>query len=63
MKETTLALIRTVLDGDSTVTKEQLEHIMRTCKQSTVRRKLINARQAMSILEVSRQTLLSYGYL
>ena len=44
MKETTLALIRTVLDGDNTVTKEQLEHIMRTCKQSTVRRKLINAR-------------------
>ena len=60
MKETSLALIRTVLDGDNTVTQEQNDHIMRTCKQSVMRRKLINAKQAMRILEVSRPTLLAY---
>ncbi|MBO4491319.1 MAG: hypothetical protein J5944_08180 [Lentisphaeria bacterium] len=60
MKETSLALIRTVLDGDNTVTKEQNDHIMRTCKHPIMRRKLINAKQAMSILEVCRPTLLAY---
>ena len=60
MKETTITLVRTVLTGDDTVSREQLENVMHACKQVVVRRNLINAKQAMGILQISRPTLLAY---
>ncbi len=60
MKSTTLDMIRTILSGDETVTGEHADSILRSCKQATVRRKLINAKEAMSLLGVSRPTLRSF---
>lgn len=57
MKTTTLDMIRTILSGDETVTGEHADWIIRSCKQPVVRRHLISAREAMSLLGVSRPTL------
>ena len=66
MKPTTIDMIRTILSGDETVTMEHADSILRSCKQSTVRRHLVNAKRAMEILGISRPTLRAYvndGYL
>ena len=60
MKETTIDLIRTVLYSDETVTAEHQDSILRACRQTAVRRKLIGAKAAMEILQVSRPTLREY---
>ena len=59
-------MIRTILSGDETVTVEHADNILRSCKQPTVRRHLVNAKKAMEILGISRPTLRAYvkgGYL
>lgn len=61
MQTKTLELIRTVLNGDRTVTDEQSEHVLRACRQEKPRRKLIGAREAQGILQVSRPTLRAYA--
>ena len=60
MKNTTLDLISTVLSNDETVTPEHADSILRVCRQPVVRRKLIGAKEAMEILNVSRPTLRAY---
>ncbi len=60
MKETTIDLIRTVLRSDETVPPEHLDSILKACRQTAVRRKLIGAKAAMEILQVSRPTLREY---
>lgn len=60
MKSTTLNLIKTILSGDETVSGEHAAIILRSCKQPTVRRHLVNAKRAMEILEISRPTLRAY---
>lgn len=46
------------MKADTTVSEEQAASILRCCKQTTVRRRLINAREAMAILGgISRPTL------
>ena len=60
MTEVTLNTIQALLKADPTVTEEQANNILRCCKQTTVRRRLINAREAMAILDVSRPTLRAY---
>ena len=66
MKPTTIDMIRTILSGDETVSGEHADSILRSCKQPTVRRHLVNAKRAMEILGISRPTLRAYvksGYL
>ena len=60
MTDVTLNTIQALLKADTTVTEEQAKSILRSCKQTNVRRHLINAREAMSILGVSRPTLRAY---
>ena len=60
MKETTIDLIRTVLRSDETVPPEHLDSILKACRQTAVRRKLIGAKTAMEILQISRPTLREY---
>ncbi len=60
MTEVTLNTIQALLKADNTVTEEEAKCIIRSCKQSNTRRHLINAREAMEILGVSRPTLRSY---
>ena len=66
MTPATINAIQTLLKADATVDEEQAANILRCCKQTNVRRRLINAREAMAILAVSRPTLRFYvkqGYL
>ncbi len=60
MTQATINAIRALLKSDATVTAEHTESILRSCKQTNVRRHLINAREAMSILGVARPTLRAY---
>ena len=60
MKETTIDLIRTVLRSDETVSREHQDSILRACRQTAIRRKLIGAKAAMEILQISRPTLREY---
>lgn len=53
-------MIRTILSGDETVSGEHADSILRSCKQPTVRRHLVNAKKAMEILGISRPTLRAY---
>ena len=58
MTESTINTIQAILKADTTVSEEQAASILRCCKQTTVRRRLINAREAMAILgSISRPTL------
>ena len=58
MTESTINTIQAILKADTTVSEEQAASILRCCKQTTVRRRLINAREAMAILGgISRPTL------
>ncbi len=60
MKADTLHLIQSILTNDLTVSPEIRENILKTARQTVPRRKLINAKRAMEILEISRPTLRSY---
>ena len=60
MTQSTIDAIQALLRSDTTVTEEQAKGILRSCKQTTVRRHLINAREAMAILGVTRPTLRAY---
>jgi len=60
MTQSTIDAIQALLRSDTTVTEEQAKGILRCCKQTTVRRHLINAREAMAILGVTRPTLRAY---
>ena len=53
-------MIRTILSGDETVSGEHADSILRSCKQPTMRRHLVNAKRAMEILGISRPTLRAY---
>jgi hypothetical protein len=57
MTDVTLNTIQALLKADTTVTEEQAKSILRSCKQTNMRRHLINAREAQSILSCSRPTL------
>ena len=67
MTQSTIDAIQALLRSDTTVSEEQAKGILRCCKQTTARRHLINARNAMSILgDISRPTLRAFvkqGYL
>ena len=60
MTQSTIDAIQALLKADTTVTEEQTKSILRCCKQTNARRHLINAREAMGILGVSRPTLRAY---
>ena len=64
MKDITLELIKNILAVDETVTKGKADDILFACTQeqstSSRPRHLINAKEAMRILDVSRPTLTSY---
>jgi len=61
MTSETIARIRAILKADTTVTEEQAKSILRCCKRTDVpRHLLINAREAMAILGVTRPTLRAY---
>ena len=60
LSEKTIGFIRQILDGDSDVTQPEKEQIMKACK-SRPKRKLISAKTAMEMLQVSRPTLRQYA--
>jgi predicted DNA-binding transcriptional regulator AlpA len=60
MKTETISVIRSILTADETLPKEEIDDILLSVRQTTKHRHLINAREAMSILRVSRPTLRSY---
>ena len=57
MTQTTINAIQALLKSDNTVTDEQAQKILNCCKMPTVRRRLINAREAQKMLSCSRPTL------
>ena len=61
MTSDTMNAIRALLAADRTVTDAQIENVLRACRATTPKRKLITAKQAMEILDVSRPTLRSYA--
>lgn len=66
MTQSTIDVIHALLRADTTVTEEQAKSILSCCNQTTPRRHLINAREAMELLSISRPTLRAYakrGYL
>ena len=60
MNVKTIDLISAVLANDKSVSPEHAESILRLCRQDRPRRKLIKAKDAMGILDVSRPTLRAY---
>ena len=60
LQESTIVLIRQVLAGDPQATETEKEQIMKACK-SRPKRKLISAKAAMEMLQVSRPTLRQYA--
>lgn len=57
MKRQTMAIVRAALDSDETVTDAERMALLRN---QPVRKKVLNARQAMDILKVSRNSLRAY---
>ncbi len=58
MTDSTINTIQAILKADTTVSEDHAANILRCCRQTTVRRRLINAREAMVILGgISRPTL------
>ena len=58
MTDSTINTIQAILKADTTVSEDHAASILRCCRQTTVRRRLINAREAMAILGgISRPTL------
>ena len=64
MKDITLELIKNILAVDETVTKGKADDILFACTQEQFTgskpRHLINVKEAMRILDVSRPTLVAY---
>ena len=60
MTQSTIDAIQALLKSDASVTEEQAKSILRCCKRKNVPRHLINAREAMAILGVTRPTLRAY---
>ncbi len=60
MKQNTIDIIASLLASDETVSPEQKDAIMRATRQTTPKRKLINAKTACEILGISRPTLREY---
>lgn len=60
MKPETVNVIRSILAADDSVSKEQLESFIRHFEQSTGACRMIDAKEAMRMLGVSRPTLRSY---
>lgn len=61
MKPTTLELIKTVLNGDDTLSPAEVDNIIRKLgRKESTKRNLIQAKEAMTILNVSRPTLLNW---
>ena len=58
-KEETIILIQRVLDGDSTITAQEKEQILKACRNQALRM-VISAKEAMRILGISRPTLSAY---
>ena len=57
MQETTLTLIQKILEGDNSVCDQQMNLILRACKTAMPKRRVIQAKEAMQILNCSRPTL------
>lgn len=57
MKQSTIETIETIIKADAEVTPEQIRNVLTACKSPTIRRKMIHAKSAMEILDVSRPTL------
>ena len=64
MKDITLELIKNILAVDDTVSKDKADDILYACTRVRTEtqkcRHLINAKEAMKIIGVSRPTLASY---
>ena len=56
LKETTIAIIQQILDGDNQATQFEKEQVMKACRVRP-QRKVIPAKKAMEILQISRPTL------
>lgn len=61
MKDKTLDVLTTILKADETVTPEEIAAILSACRSPQKKRKLLTAKQAMEILDVSRPTLRNYA--
>ncbi len=57
MKKQTLAIVKAALESDDTVTDAERMALLRP---APVKKKVLNARQAMEILDVSRNSLRAY---
>jgi len=64
MKTTTLDVLKRILDMDETISQENAEEILSACTQAgpqkNITRHLIEVKEAMKILGVSRPTLKGY---
>ena len=60
MKENTKQLIISVLGNDETVTPEVRDAVLRAATMTMPKRKIINAKEACNILDISRPTLREY---
>lgn len=57
MNQHTVDTIQAILKADPESNTEQIKAILSACKSPTARRKMILAKEAMTILQVSRPTL------
>lgn len=57
MQDSTIATIEAVAKSDPAVTPEVIRALKKACKMPQKIGKMINARQAMEILEITRPTL------
>lgn len=60
MKASILEVIGNVLSADDSITTEQRDAILRSCRQNVPKRKLIGAKVGLEILGISSPTLRSY---
>ena len=60
MKQQTSDLIASLLASDETVSPEMRDYLLKAMRQSVPKRKLISAKEAMALLDVSRPTLRDY---
>ena len=61
MKQQTSDLIASLLASDETVSPEMRDYLLKAMRQSVPKRKLISAKEAMALLDVSRPTLRDYA--
>ena len=60
MKQHTVELITGLLASDETVSPEMRDYVLKAMRQPAPKRKLISAKEAMALLDVSRPTLREY---